>query len=80
MGRRKKIRLVAGDDAGKEIEIHPYRTKPVPVVPLEFDIPVEATHGGELTLRWNREGGLGDNGRGCQVSEVWLIRKPAGAK
>ena len=79
-GPQKKIRLVAGDDAGKEIEIHPYRTKPVPVVPLEFDIPVEATHGGELTLRWNREGGLGDNGRGCQVSEVWLIRKPAAAK
>ncbi len=73
-GPLKKIRLIAGDG----IEIHPYMTKPVPVRPLEFDIPVEATRGGELTLRWNREPGLGDNGRGCQVSEAWLIKKPAG--
>ena len=38
-GPRKKIRLMAGDD----IEVHPYLTKPFPVAPIEFDIPVEAT-------------------------------------
>jgi len=25
-------------------------------------------------LQWHREPGRGDNGRGCQVSEVWLIK------
>src|SRR2546427_514255 len=42
---------------------------------IEFDIPAKATAGGELTLTWQREPGLGGNGRGCQVSEVWLIKK-----
>ena len=46
-----------------------------PVAPVEFDIPREATRNGELDLSWYREAGLGGNGRGCQVSEVWLIRK-----
>ena len=30
---------------------------------------------GELTLTWEREKGLGGNGRGCQVSELWLTRE-----
>jgi hypothetical protein len=68
-GLRKKIRLMAGD-----FEIHPFIVKPYPCRPLEFDIPKEATRGGKLELSWYRESGLGDNGRGCQVSEVWLIR------
>ena len=68
---RVRIRLVA-DDA---VEIHPLIAKPVPVKPLEFDIPKRATEQGELTLSWYREPGLGGNGRGCQVAEVWLIRK-----
>jgi hypothetical protein len=42
---------------------------------VEFDLPLAATAKGELTLVWTREPGLGDNGRGCQVSEVWLIRQ-----
>ncbi len=67
---KKKIRLVTG--AG--LEIHPMMAKPWPVRPVEFDVPAQATTGGELTLQWSREPGLGDNGRGCQVSEVWLIR------
>jgi hypothetical protein len=68
---RKKIRLVAGDG----IQIHPLMEKPIPTCPLEFDIPPEATARGELTLTWQAEPGLGGNGRGCQVTEVWLIRK-----
>jgi hypothetical protein len=68
---RTKIRLVANGG----IEIHPLIAKPQPVAPLEFDIPKEATAKGELVLAWYREPGLGGNGRGCQVAEVWLIRK-----
>ncbi len=67
----KKIRLVAG----KDIEIHGYIQKPWPIRPLEFDIPKAATAKGELQLRWYREPGLGGNGRGCQVAEVWLMVK-----
>jgi hypothetical protein len=79
-----KIRVVYGGDsprikiglfANGRIEIHALMAKPMPVQPLEFDIPREATANGELTLSWRREPGLGGNGRGCQVSEVWLIRK-----
>jgi hypothetical protein len=83
-GARYKIRVVYGGDsprvrirlmANDRIEIHPLISKPMPVRPLEFDVPGEATATGELTLSWSREPGLGGNGRGCQVSEVWLIRK-----
>ena len=66
----RKIRLVAGP-----IEIHPLMLKPQPVRPIEFDIPRAATSSGELNLSWYREAGLGGNGRGCQVAEVWLIKK-----
>jgi hypothetical protein len=68
---KKKILLTAGDG----LEVHPLMPKPWPVQPIEFDIPAKATAGGELTLTWQREPGLGGNGRGCQVSEVWLIKK-----
>jgi hypothetical protein len=37
-------------------------------------VPRSATADGVLTLRWHREPGLGGNGRGCQVREVWLTR------
>jgi hypothetical protein len=68
---KTRIRLVAGNN----VEIHPLIEKPFPVRPVEFDIPAAATAGGELTLSWYREPGLGGNGRGCQVAEVWIIRK-----
>jgi hypothetical protein len=68
---RPKIRLTAGD----AIEIHPLLARPVPFKPLEFDVPREATATGELHLKWYREAGLGDAGRGLQVAEVWLMRK-----
>jgi hypothetical protein len=66
-----KIRLVANGG----IEIHPLMAKPAPVRPVEFDIPKQVTEKGELDLSWYREAGLGGNGRGCQVSEIWVIRK-----
>jgi hypothetical protein len=80
---RYRVRVVySGDNPEAKIrmrcngnlEIHPFMHKPWPPRPLEFDIPPEATAGGELTLIWNREPGLGGNGRGCQVAEVWLIK------
>jgi hypothetical protein len=66
-----KIRLVANG----AVEIHPPMAKPQPVKPIEFDIPKQATEKGELELSWTREPGLGGNGRGAQVSEIWLIKK-----
>jgi hypothetical protein len=57
------------------MEVHPYLAKPTDVRPLEFDIPPAATRAGELSLSWFGEPGRGGNGRGCQVSEVWLVRK-----
>ena len=63
------IRLVAND----KIEIHPLLTKTYQAV--EFDVPQAATAGGELELAWTRPPGGGGNGRGCQVAEVWLMRK-----
>ena len=60
------------------LEIHSYLHKPWPPRPLEFDVPPEATAGGELSLIWNRPPGLGGNGRGCQVAEVWLLKAASG--
>ncbi len=68
---KKKIRCMANDS----IEIHPLIEKKVPYGPVEFDIPREATLGGELNLSWYGQPGLGGNGRGCQVSEIWLMKK-----
>jgi hypothetical protein len=65
---KRKIRLMAN-----QFEVHPYLHRPFPYKPIEFPIPPAATQGGELTLNWFGESGLGGNGRGCQVSEVWLI-------
>jgi hypothetical protein len=68
---RTRIRLAANDG----IEVHPLIQKEVPVRPVEFDIPKRATAGGTLTLSWYQEPGRGGNGRGCQVAEVWLMKK-----
>ena len=88
-GARYKVRVVYGGDnpkrkirllANGSIEIHPYIPKPVPFRPLEFAVPPSATAAGVLTLSWYGEAGLGGNGRGCQVSEVWLVKEPAPTK
>lgn len=42
---------------------------------MEFDVPSEATRGGELTLTFSGPAGIGGAGRGNQIAEVWLIRK-----
>ena len=66
-----KIRLMANDTT----EIHPYITRMRPIAPVVFDIPRSATQGGTLKLSWNRELGLGGNGSGNGISEVWLEKK-----
>jgi hypothetical protein len=65
------IRLTANET----LEIHPPLKKEMPIAPVEFDVPVEATRGGELTLTFSAPPGMGGAGRGNQVAEVWLIRK-----
>jgi hypothetical protein len=65
------IRLVANDT----YEIHPAMQKPSPIAPVEFDVPVDATRGGALTLTFTLTPGLGGAGRGNQIAEVWLMRK-----
>ena len=65
------IRLVANDS----YEIHPLVKKESPIKPMEFDVPAEATRGGELTLTFTGPPGVGGSGRGNQIAEVWLLRK-----
>ncbi len=69
--RSIEIRLVANDAT----EMHPYRKKHLPPRPVEFDIPRAMTAGGPLSLKWYGTPGLGGNGRGNQVAEVWLIKQ-----
>jgi len=66
-----ELRLVADDN----IEVHPFVKKAFPIRPVEFDVPREATDDGKLTLTWTQTPGRGSAGRGCQVAEVWLIKK-----
>jgi hypothetical protein len=61
--------------ANETIEVHPLIDKALDVKPVEFDVPRAATKTGELNLTWRQEPGRGGNGRGCQVAEVWLIKK-----
>jgi hypothetical protein len=69
--RQAKIRCVADDGT----VVHDFVAKPYPFAPLEFDIPVSATADGNVTLTWYQEPGQGGAGRGCQIAEVWLMRK-----
>jgi hypothetical protein len=55
--------------------IHGPIAKPNPHKTLTFPIPQDLTADGKLELKFNREPGLGGNGRGCQVAEVWVVRK-----
>jgi hypothetical protein len=66
----RKVRLTAGDGH----EVHGFLAKPFE--PVEFDVPAAATAGGTLTLTWTPEPGIGGPGRGCQVCEVWVLKKP----
>jgi len=66
---RRDMRLVADE----KFEVHALVKKEYR--PLEFDIPLAATADGELNLSWYQAPGSRGSGRGCQVAEVWLIKK-----
>jgi hypothetical protein len=57
------------------LEVHPMMPKPDPLQPVEFDVPAEAVRDGALTLTCAGEPGRGGPGRGCQMAEVWLMRR-----
>jgi len=65
-----RVRLLANDTH----QIHDYIVKPDPMEPLIFDIPGEAILTGHLLLSWNSEK-EGNEGYGCAVAELWLMRK-----
>jgi hypothetical protein len=60
---------------GDDQEIHPMQPKPNPVQPVEFDVPTELTRDGELTLGCTAAVGGDSPRRGCQIAEVWLMKK-----
>jgi len=73
-----RLRVVYGDgpvrlSVNDKVEIHGLITKPYQV--LEYDLPADAAASGALELVWRGDDNKGGAGRGCQVSEVWLIRK-----
>lgn len=74
-GTNARIPVRLETDGG--VLIHDFMEKPDLPQPVEFDVPVEATQAGSLTLRWTRPAGLGGAGRGCDVSEVWLMQVEA---
>jgi hypothetical protein len=57
------------------MEVHPFIQKNRDLKPVEFRIPTAATERGEVNLTWTQEPGAGGNGRGCQVAEVWLMKR-----
>ncbi len=57
--------------ADGEYRIHGPMKIEYPIWPIEYEIPKAATADGKLELEW----GLVE-GRGIQVAEVWLIKKP----
>ena len=69
--RQAKIKCVVEDGT----VVHDFVAKPYPFAPLEFDVPVSATADGNVTLTWYQEPGQGGAGRGCQIAEVWLMKK-----
>ena len=59
--------------ANGDLEVHPFLKQPYER--LEFQLPAKATASGTLELSWHGQAGRGGNGRGCQIAEVWLIKK-----
>ena len=78
-----RVRVIYGGDANRvpvrleangAYELHPLQEKNPDFSPVEAIVPREATADGTLTLRFSRPPGLGGNGRGVQVAELWLVR------
>ncbi len=79
---RYKVRVVYGGDqrtipvrlTANSVEVHGFRPKGPVGEPAEFELPASVTASGTLVLEWTKPAGLGGNGRGTQVSEVWLMK------
>ena len=73
---RSSMRLLA-----EGITVHDWLPQPEELAPVTFDIPRDATRDGILDLEWNvpleKERAMWHHSvnRGCQVAEVWLIKK-----
>lgn len=65
-GRYKPTMTLTLNDT---FSVHGPVKQPDPIWPVEYFIPHEATQSGTLDLEWNLV-----DGRGCMVSEVWLIK------
>ena len=70
LGQPVTVRLT-----GDGTEIHPRIPKPDPVEPVEFDVPVELTRDGALTLGCTGAVGIDGPPRGCQIAEIWLMKR-----
>jgi len=69
---RGPVKLTADDD----IIIHDYfKMTPWDIEIRTFDIPVDATRNGKLTLKWEMEPARGSHGRGNLIAEMWLMKK-----
>lgn len=75
--------IYAGDNMQRKMRmhaegtlIHDFLDKPTPPEPLTFEVPSSVTADGTLELTFSQEPGGRGGGRGCQVAEIWLIRKP----
>lgn len=77
------LRVVYGPDSqpralrcmSGQLVVHDWLTKPLPQAPVEFEIPREAYGTGALSLEWSGKPGYGGNGRGCQLCEVWILKR-----
>ncbi|WP_211101402.1 hypothetical protein [Niveispirillum sp. SYP-B3756] len=81
-GQSYRLRVTyAGEDyhlpiqlmANKNIEIQQSFSRPANPAMVEYKLPQEAIHDGNLVLQWFRPVGLGGSGRGKQIAEVWLL-------
>jgi hypothetical protein len=81
---RYRLRVIYGGDpapvplrimADAKYEVQPPTPKNIDYRPVEVDIPHDATADGEVTLTWTKPAGMGGNGRGVQIAEVWLVRQ-----
>lgn len=68
---RYKIRVVYAGDSTRP-KIRPTTGDDIEIYPL---LSRQATAQGKLHLKWRRDAGLGDAGRGSQVAEVSLMRR-----
>lgn len=68
-------RLYATGATGEKALLHDYMPAPKPTRPLEFAVPQRVTSGGTVRIECRQPPGSAQDGsgRGCLISEVWLV-------